>query len=219
MLACSSDMPTRAGYAYEPKLDGVRCLIRTEGGFEARSRRFWNMTSLVSELEAIPPRGIFDGELIAFSDGQPDFVALTDRILLTRDRSIPIAFVAFDVLSLDGENVMHWPYSQRRELLESLELAGPRWCTAPSFAEGHALWSVVELDELEGMVAKPLSSTYKPGDRRSWLKVKNRGYWKYALEREAVFNRQRRGTHRVFSSDRAPDIDRDRLRCASPFPP
>jgi hypothetical protein len=29
------------------------------------------------------------------------------------------------------------------------------------------------------MVAKPLRSMHKPGDRRSWLKVKNRGYWKY----------------------------------------
>jgi ATP-dependent DNA ligase len=31
-------MPTRAGYAYEPKLDGFRCLIRTEGAVEVRRR-------------------------------------------------------------------------------------------------------------------------------------------------------------------------------------
>jgi hypothetical protein len=42
MLAQSSAMPTRSGHAYEPKLDGFRCLIRTEDVFEARSRRFWN---------------------------------------------------------------------------------------------------------------------------------------------------------------------------------
>jgi ATP-dependent DNA ligase len=45
---------------------------------------------------------------------------------------------------------------------------------------------VVERDELEGMVAKPFRSTYKPGDRRAWLKVKNCRYWKYEIEREAV---------------------------------
>jgi bifunctional non-homologous end joining protein LigD len=144
------------------------------------------MTSLVPELGAIPACGIFDGELIAFTDGETDFLALTDRMLLTRDRSIPIAFVAFDVLSLEGENLMQRPYSQRRELLESLELAGPHWCIAPSFANGQALWAVVERDELEGMVAKPLRSTYKPGDRRAWLKMKNRAYWKCELEREAA---------------------------------
>jgi ATP-dependent DNA ligase len=47
----------------------------------------------------------------------------------------------------------------RRELLESLNLAGLHWCTAPSFEDGHALWSVVQRDQLEGMVAKPLRST------------------------------------------------------------
>ena len=144
------------------------------------------MTPLLPELARFPIPGVFDGELIAFADGHPDFVALTDRMLLTRDASIPIAFVAFDVLSLDGENTMSKPYWQRREILESLNLAGSHWCVAPSFEDAAALWAVVERDELEGMVAKPLRSMYKPGDRRSWLKVKNRAYWKYAIEREAV---------------------------------
>jgi bifunctional non-homologous end joining protein LigD len=173
MLVRSSAMPTRAGYAFEPKLDGFRCLIRTERGFEVRSRRLWNMTPLVPELEAIPARGIFDGELIAFADGQPDFVALCDRMLLTKDPSIPIAFVAFDVLSLDGTNTMREPYRKRRELLEDLELAGPHWSFTPSFSDGEALWQVVEEQELEGLVAKPLGSLYKAGER-GWLKVKNK---------------------------------------------
>jgi ATP-dependent DNA ligase len=43
---------------------------------------------------------------------------------------------------------------------------------------------------MEGLVAKPLGSVYKP-DERGWLKVKNRGYWKYELEREAIFERGR----------------------------
>jgi bifunctional non-homologous end joining protein LigD len=82
------------------------------------------MTPLLPELARFPICGVFDGELIAFADGRPDFVALTDRMLLTRDASIPLAFVAFDVLSLDGENTMSKPYWQRREILESLNLAG-----------------------------------------------------------------------------------------------
>lgn len=49
MLARSSAMPNRGRYAYEPKMDGFRCLIR-EDTFEARSRRFWNMTPLLPEL-------------------------------------------------------------------------------------------------------------------------------------------------------------------------
>jgi ATP-dependent DNA ligase len=65
--------------------------------------------------------------------------------------------------------------------LESLNLAGGHWTTAPSFDDGAALWAVVERDELEGVVAKPLNGRYRPGER-GWLKVKNRAYWKYELD-------------------------------------
>jgi ATP-dependent DNA ligase len=55
-------------------------------------------------------------------------------------------------------------------------------------AFGEALWTVVEDQDLEGLVAKPLGSVYKPNER-GWLKVKNKAYWKYELEREAVLER------------------------------
>jgi ATP-dependent DNA ligase len=37
---------------------------------------------------------------------------------------------------------------------------------------------------LEGVVAKRLRSIYRPGQRGSWVKVKNRDYWRFELERE-----------------------------------
>jgi ATP-dependent DNA ligase len=37
----------------------------------------------------------------------------------------------------------------------------------------------VKLAELEGIIAKKLSQPYKPGERL-WLKVKNRGYWRFS---------------------------------------
>lgn len=46
---------------------------------------------------------------------------------------MPVAFVAFDMLNLEGESVMHEPYWHRRELLESLNLASSHWATTPSF--------------------------------------------------------------------------------------
>jgi bifunctional non-homologous end joining protein LigD len=182
-------MPRRpSSYAYEPKWDGFRAMLRTEHGLRVLSRRRWNMTPLLHELEAFPVQGVFDGELIAFSEGQPDFVALCDRMLLHSDGRIPIAFVAFDVLSLEGTNTMCEPYWKRREILESLVLVGSHWITTPSFSDGEALWTVVEDQDLEGLVAKPLGSIYKPGER-GWLKVKNRAYWTYQLEREALYPR------------------------------
>jgi len=80
----------------------VVALLSSEHGLRVNSRRRWNMTPLLPELEAFPARGVFDGELLGFSDGQPDFVALCDRMLLRQDVGIPIAFVAFDVLSLEA---------------------------------------------------------------------------------------------------------------------
>jgi hypothetical protein len=78
-LAKPAAMRTRSSsYAYEPKWDGFRALLRTEHGLRVLSRRRWNMTPLLPELEAFPIQGVFDGELIAFSEGQPDFVALCD---------------------------------------------------------------------------------------------------------------------------------------------
>jgi bifunctional non-homologous end joining protein LigD len=184
MLARSARMPTRGRYSYEPKLDGFRAILSTEHGFVVYSRRRWNMAPLVPELQAFPVRGTFDGELIAFADGQPDFVALTDRMLLGCGDA-PIALAVFDVLSLEGASTMREPCWRRREILDSLELAGPCWSTVPAFDDGAALWQVVCAQEMEGVVAKPRTGIYRPGERR-WLKVKNRAYWKYELAREAV---------------------------------
>lgn len=64
----------------------------------------------------------------------------------------------------------------------------PHWSLTPSFTDGRARWKVVEAQSLEGLVAKPLGSVYKPGER-GWIKVKNHAYWKYEIEREAVRQR------------------------------
>jgi hypothetical protein len=56
----------------------------------------------LSELSDLPAHGIFDGELVAFADGRPHFPLVCDR-LLHRDNSVPLTYVIFDVLELDGE--------------------------------------------------------------------------------------------------------------------
>jgi ATP-dependent DNA ligase len=43
---------------------------------------------------------------------------------------------------------------------------------------------------LEGVVAKPLASTYRPGERGGWVKVKNRDYWRFGQERDGVQRRR-----------------------------
>jgi bifunctional non-homologous end joining protein LigD len=62
----------------------------------------------------------------------------------------------FDVLEYQGEDTMRFPYRERRALLESLDLAGPYWSTAPVYDDGNFLFEQVRERGLEGIVAKRL---------------------------------------------------------------
>jgi hypothetical protein len=66
--------------------------------------------------------------------------------MVNNDLSVPITFVAFDLLSLDGTDLTKCPYEERRDLLASLGLDGPGWATSETFEDGQALFaSVCEL--------------------------------------------------------------------------
>jgi bifunctional non-homologous end joining protein LigD len=148
------------------------------------------MTSLVPELADLPPRLTLDGELVAWGeDGLPSFPRLCERMFHGRS-GIGIAYMVFDVLEWRGAPMLNWPYRQRRELLEDLSLHGSHWDWAMCFEDGERLFRCVRDIGLEGVVAKKLWQRYRPGERL-WVKVKNRDYWRYPLEREAVRNRRR----------------------------
>jgi bifunctional non-homologous end joining protein LigD len=89
------------------------------------------------------------------------------------------------VLEVDSTNTMCLRWAERRRLLDELALDGPHWSTSPVFTDGPALWQAVVDQALEGIVAKPTASRYLPGDR-GWTKIKNRGYWRYPVEREGA---------------------------------
>jgi ATP-dependent DNA ligase len=205
MLARSGSLPTRSGYAFEVKWDGFRCLLSTEERLRIVSRRGWEMTPVIPELATFPVFGTFDGELVAFDEnGSPDFPLICSR-LLNRHQEIRLTYVIFDVLTLNGESLMHLPYGERRPRLESLNLNGPYWQTPETFDDGEALFDAVCERELEGIVAKRLSGRYTPGCRGSWIKVKNRDYCHYEIERESAINKTR---HRILSDARTATFSR-----------
>ena len=172
------------------KWDGFRGLLSTEAHLRIRSRRGWGLTPLIPELATFPVFGTFDGELVAFDEsGYPDFPLICER-LLNRHHEIRLAYVIFDVLTLNGESVMHLPYSERRSQLEALNLSGPYWQTPGTFEDGAALFEAVCGHGLEGIVAKRLNGRYRPGDR-GWIKVKNWDYWRYEIERESAISKKR----------------------------
>jgi bifunctional non-homologous end joining protein LigD len=191
MLARSGPIPTRGDWSFEVKWDGFRALVSTEGAaLRARSRRGWDMAEHVDFLAGLPVRAVLDGELVALdAEGKPDFPLVCERVLMRR-RWIPLTLMVFDVLRIDGRDVTNQPYRERRRILEALGLDGPHWRTPEAFDNGEALWEAVCEHELEGVVAKRRSGRYAAGER-GWIKVKNRAYWRYEMERESAINSRR----------------------------
>jgi bifunctional non-homologous end joining protein LigD len=135
------------------------------------------MTAEVPELAALPKGLVLDGELVAFNEqGAPHWPLLCERVL-HGNRSIAVTFVAFDVLRVDGHDVMCNPWSKRRALLEDLGIEGSCVRLAEVFDDGPLLFDAVCEHGFEGIVAKKRNGIYRPG-YRGWTKVKNPSYWR-----------------------------------------
>src|SRR5678816_234050 len=91
-----------------------------------------------------------------------------------RVKTVPIAFVLFDVLYLDGKSLIDEPYTTRRQILEDLNLTAGQVQLTPSHTNrGEQLLNSARKNGLEGIVAKRLDSIYEVGRRSTnWLKIK-----------------------------------------------
>ncbi len=175
-------------YAYEFKWDGVRGLAYVrDGEVCVESRNLLDVTGQYPELvdlgEKLAGRtAVLDGEIVALdSRGRPSFQRLQSRMhvgsaaaVRRRMADVPVAYMVFDVLYLDGHLVTKLPYTERRQLLEGLPIAGPHVQIPPTtIGHGKAVFEASRNNELEGVMAKRTDSVYEVGKRsRSWLKVK-----------------------------------------------
>jgi bifunctional non-homologous end joining protein LigD len=190
MLARAGDLPPDDDrWAYEIKWDGVRALAYSEPGrirFESRNGN--DVTASYPELRPLnralsSHHAILDGEIVAFDEhGRPSFARLQSRMHVSsesaarrRAKEVPVAYVAFDLLWLDGHPLLELPYAERRARLLELGLDGTAWRTPEHvIGDGAAVLEASVANGLEGVVAKKLDSAYEPGRRSAcWLKVKN----------------------------------------------
>lgn len=198
MKAVTARLPVSDGWAYEIKWDGMRAIVENgPTGVNARSSRGNDITHRFPELGALHDAFgdldlVVDGEIVAFNaDGLPSFSLLQHRMHLERPldierRSIevPVVFVVFDVLRLDGTETLPLPLSDRRRLLDSLvdglatgdsSQSGSWQLSTLHLDGGPELFEAVRERGMEGVVAKRLSSPYLSGQRSSeWVKVKAR---------------------------------------------
>jgi bifunctional non-homologous end joining protein LigD len=189
MLASTGPLPRDdAAYGYELKWDGVRAVGYVDSGrLRLVGRNGTDFTPRYPELRALADeqgarRMIIDGEVVAFdADGRPSFELLQQRMHLASDAAVrrklaevPVAYMIFDLLWLEGHSALALPYRDRRTLLADLGLDGPGW-RVPAHREGDGklLLAAAREQGLEGVVAKRLDSAYEPGRRtRAWIKVK-----------------------------------------------
>jgi bifunctional non-homologous end joining protein LigD len=173
-------------WGFEPKWDGVRALAVCDTSTRLFSRNGKDMTEGYPELAGLHDRlvaldAVLDGEIVAFQDGKPSFQLLQQRMHVREPRRvealakrIPVVFMAFDLIYLDGKSLTAEPLRERRAALEEILVPDEHVQLSPLVeGAGVALYRAAEEQGLEGIVAKRLDSRYEPGARsRSWLKVK-----------------------------------------------
>jgi bifunctional non-homologous end joining protein LigD len=170
--------PAGPGWSHEIKHDGFRILAWKRGEqVKLWSRRGADLTDRFSRIagavRGLPAaEALIDGEAVVFQDdGRSDFHAL-----LTKRGWTEAAFVAFDLLRLDGDDLRQRPLEKRREALMWL-VAKRRGDGIPFSdaleAEGPLVFAKACEMGLEGIVSKRAGSFYRSGPSRNWLKTKN----------------------------------------------
>ncbi|HVM13702.1 MAG TPA: non-homologous end-joining DNA ligase [Egibacteraceae bacterium] len=183
-------------WLFEVKWDGVRAIattVRPGTGEDAStrlvSRQGNDITPAYPEVASLWERvlarnAVLDGEVVAFGPGGvPSFQRLQRRMHLRdeagveRARSrIPVSFVVFDLLAVDGEALVDRPLTERLELLEQVLIPGGAVQRSEPVPEaGTALLDAVRERGMEGLVAKRAASPYRPARRSpDWRKIKIR---------------------------------------------
>ena len=188
-------LPFSPPYWLEPKYDGIRAQLHKQGDEVALFSRDLRpldaeFPELIAAARKLAGNFILDGELIAFAEGRKlGFADLQKRLgrkmadsdfFLTddgHDHAVPLRYIAFDVLSHEGEDLLATPLVDRRKRLESLSLATPFEAIAlhrvNSAAAIEAAFKQALQDNHEGLIAKDPASRYSPGRRgKSWIKLK-----------------------------------------------
>ena len=175
-------------HLFELKWDGIRALAFV-GDTDYRLVSRWGneITARFPELIHLSglPRGtLLDGELIVLKDAGPHLSSLQSRLHVSDGlkmahlaRALPVTYIVFDVLYDNFTSVMSESLKVRRDRLTAIvqQHDDPRWV----FSEGVIGSGVAMFGEdcrrgLEWVVAKELSSRYRPGQRGgAWLKIKH----------------------------------------------
>lgn len=176
-------------YVCEVKWDGIRCLAFIEQGqYRLQSRDGLDITRAfpeLSKLDELPSGTVLDGELVVFEGNSPSLQKIMQRLQARSSIRIrqlqhldPVVYMVFDILFWNGKSIMHRPLQDRRahmELVLRPHVNARLKISQAIHGPGRDLFELVRRKGWEGIVAKRLGSTYRPGVRSNdWLKIKTR---------------------------------------------
>jgi DNA ligase-1 len=177
----------------EDKYDGIRAQLHLDGDAGPRlfSRDLNEITvsfpEVASAAASIGHRLVVDGELVPYRAGSVlDFASLQTRLGRVNPSAelleqVPVVMVAFDLLHLDGDDLLETPLRDRRRALEALRLPAltderflySHLATVCSAEEVEARFDDARERRNEGLMVKDPDSAYQPGRRGlGWLKLK-----------------------------------------------
>lgn len=179
MSATLSDHPAfdDPKWLFEIKWDGYRAVAELKGKetrFYSRNGLSYNKAfpKIYNELVKLEIDATLDGEVVVFRDGLPSFQAIQNY---KSTQSLPIQFIVFDCLKLNGKDLTKLKLIERKELLKGTlpESDIIKYCDHVE-EDGIALFEQATKMKLEGIIAKRMDSKYYPDKRsKEWLKIKN----------------------------------------------
>ena len=170
-------VPTGSGWLHEMKYDGYRTLIAVGGGKAkafTRTGLDWSdrFGPVVAAAAQLPGAALLDGEVVALdADGRPSFQALQASL---KEGTGTLAYFAFDLLSLDGEDLTPLPNIERKRRLEALlaDAPSPLHYSEHVAGQGEKLFDSLCAQGLEGVISKRADAPYRGRRVQSWLKAK-----------------------------------------------
>jgi len=146
---------TGPDWIFERKFDGIRLLAFKQGDnvrLFSRNRLPQHNPAVTAAIAALPPRDlILDGEVTWRGE---------DRVM----------YYVFDILWLDGREVMSLPLDERRALLDALPLESP--IQRVTTLDDPTPWERARREGWEGVIAKRRDSRYEHRRSPHWLKMK-----------------------------------------------
>jgi bifunctional non-homologous end joining protein LigD len=172
--------PTHGDWVYELKFDGFRAIsVKIDNRVWLYSRNEKNLDAkfpeIVDAVENLPAREcVIDGEIVALDEeGRSAFQLLQAREI--EGKKSPLYFYAFDLLQLEGKNLMTLPLEARKNVLERMCAGAGELIRFSGAIGGEANQLLAEIKKrgLEGLIGKMRNSVYEPGRRSgAWIKLK-----------------------------------------------